>query len=155
MSLTFSLTKGLLYGIFVGILFGLGIYLTSTAVVGLGWLAMPPVSLAALVFANGILGGVSHEYGVWLKNTHNGGLLFNLTLGFLDGVTLGLYFGLGTYLMGLVVVGMGWLLGITAVQLASLVFAICILMMLTYNYAVWFDKQRAEAATVSAPAATI
>lgn len=140
MSLTFSLTKGLLYGITVGILFGLAIFLTATAVFNLGFIAIPPVSLAALIFANGILGGVSWEYGNWLKQTHNGGLLFGLTLGFLQGVTLGLYFGLGVFLMATVLVGMGWL-GMTAIELAGLTFAVCILMMITKAYADWMDAQ--------------
>jgi len=141
MSLQFGLTKGLLYGIFVGLLFGIGVYLAATAVVGMGWLAMAPVALASLVFANGVLGGVAHEYGVWLKATKNGGLMFGLTLGLLDGIVMGLYFGIGVYLFALVVVGLGWLLGLTAVQLAGIVFAVCVLMMISWQYAQWYDKQ--------------
>jgi hypothetical protein len=154
MSLTFSLTKGLLYGLFVGMMFGIGVYLVATAVVGMGWLAMTPVALAALVFANGVMGGVGHEYGVWLRNTHSGGLMFGLTLGLLDGVTMGLYFGIGIYLMGLIVVGMGWLIGMTAIQLASLTFAVCVLMMITYQYAVWYDAQQKLQGTTLAPSGT-
>jgi hypothetical protein len=141
MSLQFSLTKGLLYGIFVGLVFGVGVFLVATAVFGMGWLTMTPIALASLVFANGVLGGVSHEYGVWLKATKNGGLMFGLTLGLLDGIVMGLYFGVGVYLFALVVVGLGWLLGMTAIQLAGLVFAVCVLMMITWQYSQWYDKQ--------------
>jgi hypothetical protein len=51
------------------LVFGTGVFLVATAVVGMGWLTITPISLASLVFANGILGGAAHEYGVWLKKT--------------------------------------------------------------------------------------
>lgn len=153
MSLTFNLTKGLLNGLFVGLIFGVGVYLTATAVFGMGWLAMTPVALASLIFANGVLGGVSHEYGVWLVASKNGGLMFMLTLGLLDGIVFGLYMGIGIYLVGLVVVAMGFLVGMTAVQLAGLVFGVGVLMMITYQYNTWHGKQKlvgTEAATTGA-----
>jgi hypothetical protein len=141
MSLTFSLTKGLLNGIFVGLLFGIGIFLVATAVFGMGWLTITPVALASLIFANGVLGGVGHEYAVWLKNSGNGALTFMLTLGLLDGIVFGLYMGIATYLVALVVISMGFLVGFTAVSLAGLVFGVGVLMMITYQYNTWHDAQ--------------
>jgi hypothetical protein len=140
MSLTFNLTKGLLNGIFVGLTFAIAIFLVATAVFGMGWLTLTPVALASLIFANGVLGGVGHEYGVWLKKSGNSALVFCLTLGLLDGIVFGLYMGIATYLVGLVVVAMGFLLAVTATDLAGLIFGIGVLMMVTYQYNEWHDK---------------
>jgi hypothetical protein len=146
MSLVFNLTKGLLYGIALGILFGLSIFLIATVAAGLGFISVSPTLLAGLVFANGILGGVAMEYGKWLKNTHNGGLIFGLANGFLSGVVLGIYFGLAVFLMAGAVFVLGWLT-LTPVQLASLSFAVCILMFVTYEYSNWLDAQEAMKGT--------
>ncbi|MGA3192468.1 MAG: hypothetical protein ABSD73_08155 [Candidatus Bathyarchaeia archaeon] len=142
MSLVFNLTKGLLYGIALGILFGLSIFLIGTVAAGLGFITMSPTLLAGLVFANGILGGVAMEYGRWLKAQHNGGLIFALTNGFLSGVVLGIYFGLAVFLMAGAIFALGWLI-LTPVQMASLSFAVCILMFITYEYSNWLDSQNA------------
>jgi hypothetical protein len=142
MSLVFNLTKGLLYGIALGILFGLSIFLIGTVAAGLGFITMSPTLLAGLVFANGILGGVAMEYGKWLKNQHNGGLIFGLANGFLSGVVLGIYFGLAVFLMAGAVFALGWLI-LTPVQIASLAFAVSILMFVTYEYSNWLDAQAA------------
>lgn len=146
MSLVFNLTKGLLYGIALGILFGLSIFLIGTVAAGLGFITMSPTLLAGLVFANGILGGIAMEYGRWLKTQHNGGLIFGLANGFLSGVVLGIYFGLAVFLMAGAIFALGWLI-LTPVQMASLSFAVCILMFLTYEYSNWLDAQNAAAAT--------
>jgi len=153
MSLVFNLTKGLLYGITLGILFGLSIYLIGTVANNLGFITMSPAMLAALVFANGILGGVAMEYGRWLKNMHNGGLIFMLANGFLNGVVLGIYFGLAVFLMTGAIFALGWL-ALTPVQMASLAFAVCILMFTTYEYSSWLDAQAVMKGTQAATAST-
>jgi hypothetical protein len=142
MSLVFNLTKGLLYGIALGMLFGVSIFLIATSAAGLGFITVSPTLLAGLVFANGFLGGIAMEYGRWLKNTHNGGLIFGLANGFLSGVVLGLYFGISVFLMAGAIFALGWLV-LTPVQLASLSFAVCILMFVTYEYSNWLDIQNA------------
>jgi len=154
MSLVFNLTKGLFYGISLGILFGLSIFLVGTSAAGLGFITMSPALLAGLVFANGILGGIAKEYGSWLKNTHNGGLIFGLANGFLSGIVFGIYFGLGVYLMAGAIFALGWLT-LTPVQLGSLTFGVSILMFITYEYCQWLDAQNAAAAAaLTKPPAT-
>jgi len=146
MSLVFNLTKGLFYGLAVGMIFGISIFLMGTVAAGIGFITLSPALLAGLVFANGILGGVTMEYGKWLKNQHNGGLIFGLTNGFLSGVVFGIYFGLGVFLMAGAIFALGWLT-LTPVQLASLTFAVSILMFTTYEYTTWLDAQNARAVT--------
>ena len=148
MSLVFNLSKGLLYGITLGILFGLSIFLIGTVASNMGFITIAPTTLAALVFANGILGGIAMEYGKWLKNQHNGGLIFGLANGFLSGVVLGIYFGLAVFLMAGAIFALGWLT-LTPVQLASLSFAVCILMFVTYEYSNWLVCQNATAAAAA------
>jgi len=153
MSLTFSLTKGLLYGITLGLLFGVSLFIIGTVANGLGFLpaGLTPVTIAALMFGNGVLGGVAMEYGKWLKRTKNGGLIFGLTNGFLSGVILGIYFGMAVYIIAGIVASLGWLV-LTAVQMASLTFGVCILMFITYEYCDWLDNQYAvQAAKSGAP----
>ena len=153
MSLVFKLSKGLLYGITIGLFFGLSIFLIATAVASLGFITLSPTFLAALVFANGVLGGIAMEYGKWLKATKNGGLIFSLTNGFLNGVVFGLYFGLAVYLMVGALFTLGWLT-LTPVTMAALTFAAAILMFVTYEYSNWLDRTEAltgtEAATTGA-----
>jgi hypothetical protein len=140
--LLFNLAKGLIYGLFVGLVFGVSIYLTGTAVAGLGFLSIAPTLIAALVFANGVFSGVAFEYGKWIEaQGPDAGLLFGLAKGLLYGVSLGLYFGLGIFLLATAVVGLGFLIGITATALAALVFAACILMFVSSEYGTWLYRQ--------------
>jgi hypothetical protein len=146
MSLVFKLSKGLLYGITIGLFFGLSIFLIATAVASLGFITLSPTFLAALIFANGVLGGIAMEYGKWLKATKNGGLIFGLTNGFLNGVVFGLFFGLAVFLMTGALYTLGWLT-LTPVTMASLTFAASILMFVTYEYSNWLDAQEATVGT--------
>lgn len=146
MSLTFNLTKGLLYGVTVGIVFGLSIFLIATVAYNMGFMTITPVMLASLMFGNGVLGGVAFEYSDWLSKQKNRGLLFGLTNGLLHGIVLGMYFGLAVFLLAGTLQALGWLL-LTPVQFAALTFAACILMFVTYEYSNWLDVQNTISAS--------
>jgi hypothetical protein len=152
MALQFNLTKGLLYGITLGLLFGLAIYVISANAYGLGFIpaALTPTILAGLVFGNGILAGISWEYGKWVKDSHNGGLLFCVIDGFLVGITFGIYFGIGIFVVASIAAGLGWLT-LTAVQVAGICFGVSILMFVTNEYADWLDRQKAPTSTTNPP----
>jgi hypothetical protein len=143
MALQFNLTKGLLYGITLGLLFGVAIYVLASNAYGLGFIpvALTPTVLAGLVFGNGILSGVSWEYGKWLKESHNYGLMFCITNGFLVGITFGIYFGIGIFVIAGIAYGLGWLT-LTPVEVAGIVFGASILMFITNEYADWLDRQK-------------
>jgi len=149
--LTFNLTKGLLYGLTIGLLFGLSIFLIGTVAFNIGFTTLTPVMLASLMFGNGVLGGITHEYGAWLKKSKNGGLIFGLTNGLLNGLVLGMYFGLAVFLLSGTLFVMGWLI-LTPIQMASLTFAACILMFITYEYTQWLDIVELKNQAVSPPA---
>lgn len=117
----------------------------------LGFMTVSPTLLAALIFGNGVVGGVAIEYGKWLKAQKNGGLIFGLTNGFLNGVILGIYFGLSVFLLTGALFALGWLV-LTPIQMASLTFAVCILMFVTYEYSQWLDMQSTTSSTKATPA---
>jgi hypothetical protein len=139
--LMFRLSKGLIYGIYIGLIFGIGIYLVASAVFGMGWLTLAPVALASLIFSAGIMTGVSYEYSVWLSEQKEQSLLFSLSMGFIEGITLGLYISVAIYLIALAVAGMGFLVGVTPIQLASLVFSASIMASIGAAYSPWLDKK--------------
>jgi hypothetical protein len=148
--LLFNLAKGLLYGSAVGLFFALAIFLVATSVVGLGFLTISPILLGGLIFANGIMSGVSYEYGLWLKLQKDAGLLFRLALGFLQGVTVGLYFGTAIFLVATAVAGLGFLVGVTPLLLGGLIFAVMILAHVGKEYDSWLDEE-AKRETESTP----
>jgi ABC-type glucose/galactose transport system permease subunit len=55
----FSLSKGLIYGSVIGMIF-------ATVVYALGFLNVSPMPLAAIVFGAGMVSGVAKEYADWL-----------------------------------------------------------------------------------------
>ena len=142
--LMFRLSKGLIYGIYIGLIFGIGIYLIASAVFGMGWLTVAPVLLAGLVFSAGIMTGVTYEYGAWLAEQKEPSLLFKFSIGFIEGITLGLYLSLAIYILALAVAGLGFLVGVTPVQLASLVFAASIMACIGAAYSPWLDQKLAK-----------
>jgi len=143
--LLFNLSKGFLYGSVVGIMFGIAIFLLASAVVGLGFLTIPPVLLAALIYAAGTMSGIAYEYSNWLGQSENKGLLFRISKGFLYGTTVGLYFSVAIFLLATAVAGLGFLIGTTPVLLAGLIFAVNVLAGVAYEYEGWLDQ--AEKAT--------
>jgi hypothetical protein len=152
MPLQFNLTKGLLYGITLGLLFGVAIFVLASNAYGLGFIpaALTPTVIAGLVFGNGILTGISWEYGKWLKESNNYGLMFCITNGFLVGITFGIYFGLGIFVIAGIAYGLGWLT-LTPVQLAGISFGASILMFVTNEYADWLDRQKVQTSATGPP----
>ena len=152
MPLQFNLTKGLLYGITLGLLFGVAIFVLASNAYGLGFIpaALTPTVLAGLVFGNGILTGISWEYGKWLKDSHNGSLIFCVANGFLMGITFGIYFGIGIFVVAGIAVGLGWLT-LTATELAGITFGASILMFVTNEYADWLDRQKVQTSATGPP----
>lgn len=65
-SVIFNVWNGLIHGLFIGMIFGLGVYLLALVVQGLGFLNTQPSLLGGVVFAAGTLGGIAKEYNDWL-----------------------------------------------------------------------------------------
>jgi hypothetical protein len=150
-SVLFRVGKGFIYGSGIGILFAVTIYLLATSVVGLGFLAIAPALLAGMIFASGLMSGVSYEYNQWLKEQPNGGsVLFNVANGFIWGSTIGLYFAVAVFLLATAAGGLGFLT-ISPVALAGLIFAVWTLMGVGFEYSAWLQAPQVEAEKPAKP----
>jgi hypothetical protein len=61
-----KLVKGFLYGLVIGIFFGLAVYLLTGAAASLGFVTASPTALGGIVFAACIVAGVGMEYAAWI-----------------------------------------------------------------------------------------
>lgn len=145
MSILFKLSKGFIYGILIGLIFATAVYILATAVFGLGFMTMTPIALASIVFAAGVMSGVSAEYGKWLATQTDAGVLFGLADGFIEGTAVGLFFATAIYILGLACAGLGFLTSPTPAQLAALIFAACVMAFVGIRYSTWLDAQESAA----------
>jgi len=153
MSLMFKLSKGLMYGIFIGLLFGIAFFALGSVAYGMGFVpaALTPTVLGGLIFGDCLLIGVSAEYGKWLKYQNNNDLMFRMVNGFMCGITFGILFSLGIFIISGIAFGMGFMV-LTPVQLAGVTFGASMLMFMGVEYTGWLDvkypdKVPSEAAT--------
>jgi hypothetical protein len=61
-----------LYGIVIGIIFGLGVYLLTGAASALGFVTVAPEILGGLVFAVCTIAGPGMAYGDWIEDMAQG-----------------------------------------------------------------------------------
>jgi TctA family transporter len=63
----FRVFKGLIYGISLGLVFSVAIYLLASAVRAIAPSIPDPSVLSAIIFAGSVTAGVASEYSKWLE----------------------------------------------------------------------------------------
>jgi hypothetical protein len=139
--LLFGLAKGFIYGTVVGLFFATAIFMLASSVAGMGFLTVPPVMIASIIFAAGVLSGVSYEYGAWMDTQKPVSLLFRLSKGFIYGTTVGLFFATAIYLIALPIFALGFIT-ITPIAIGGLIFAAGVLSGVAYEYDGWLEFQK-------------
>jgi hypothetical protein len=66
-------------------------------------------------------------------------VMFSLTKGFLYGTVIGLIFGTTIFILASAVIGLGFIVDITAIQLASIIFGAGMVSGVAKEYADWLD----------------
>jgi len=63
----FRVFKGLIYGVNIGLVFSVAIYLLASAVKSVAPTIPDPSVISGIVFAGSVVAGVAHEYSEWLE----------------------------------------------------------------------------------------
>jgi hypothetical protein len=62
----FRVFKGFIYGVNIGLVFSVAIYLLASAVRSVAPTIPDPSVISGIVFAGSVVAGVAHEYSEWL-----------------------------------------------------------------------------------------
>ena len=63
----FRVFKGFIYGVNIGLVFSVAIYLLASAVKSMAPTIPDPSVISGVVFAGSVVAGVAHEYSDWLE----------------------------------------------------------------------------------------
>jgi len=140
----YHVSKGFLYGLVIGLMFATAVYLLATAVAGLGFLPIAPITFAGLIFGACVTGGVAKEYGEWLSGEKPATVMFSVIKGFLYGTTIGLIFGTSIYVLALAVAALGFLV-IDPLLLAGLMFGASTVGGVAKEYSDWMASPKPTA----------
>jgi len=66
-SVLFRVFKGFVYGVNIGLVFSVAIYLLASAVRAMAPTTPDPSVISGVVFAGSVVAGVAHEYSEWLE----------------------------------------------------------------------------------------
>jgi hypothetical protein len=66
-SVLFRVFKGFVYGVNIGLVFSVSIYLLASAVRSMAPTIPDPSVISGIIFAGSVVTGVAHEYSEWLE----------------------------------------------------------------------------------------
>jgi ABC-type antimicrobial peptide transport system permease subunit len=63
----FRVFKGFIYGVSIGLVFSVAVYLLASAVRSMAPTVPDPSVISGIIFAGSVVAGVAHEYSEWLE----------------------------------------------------------------------------------------